>query len=88
MADRGIPVVSPNARKRRYWDMMILVFVIYNAVAVPLDAGERLSCPAGCLVPSLPGRLLWPLEAEAVELSRAAPATALRQALALRRRIG
>eukprot|EP00873_Tetraselmis_striata_P036314 jgi/Tetstr1/456578/TSEL_043296.t1 len=39
MADRGIPVVSPNSRKRRYWDMMILVFVIYNAVAVPLDAG-------------------------------------------------
>mmetsp|Transcript_24891 Transcript_24891/g.69399 ORF Transcript_24891/g.69399 Transcript_24891/m.69399 type:complete len:684 (+) Transcript_24891:286-2337(+) len=37
--DQAIPLVNPNSRKRRYWDFMILIFVIYNAVAVPLDAG-------------------------------------------------
>lgn len=33
-----VPIVLPESK--RYWDLLILVFVIYNAVLVPYDVGK------------------------------------------------
>ncbi|KAK9824343.1 hypothetical protein WJX72_009567 [[Myrmecia] bisecta] len=36
--NRAFPVTSPNTRKRRWWDLLSLVMVMYNAICVPYDA--------------------------------------------------
>lgn len=40
--DRVFPIQQPNSKKRKYWDMLIIVFVLYNAILVPYDAGKPL----------------------------------------------
>lgn len=41
--DKTFPIQSPNSRMRKYWDIIVIIFVLYNAVLVPYDAGEHTS---------------------------------------------
>lgn len=36
--DSTLPIILPMQRVRRYWDFLILVFVAYNSISVPLEA--------------------------------------------------
>jgi CRP-like cAMP-binding protein len=36
--DSTLPIILPTQRVRRYWDLLILSFVVYNSISVPFEA--------------------------------------------------
>lgn len=47
--DANLPIVLPEQARRKYWDILILLFVVYNAVSVPLEATFTISKPPGLI---------------------------------------
>lgn len=47
--DANLPIVLPEVRHKKFWDITILLFVVYNSVSVPLEATFVLTKPKGLL---------------------------------------
>ncbi|GMH39832.1 hypothetical protein BSKO_07736 [Bryopsis sp. KO-2023] len=43
--DKTLPIFMPYSGGKKYWDILILIFVVYNSILVPFEAGFGLEKP-------------------------------------------